>query len=411
MSDNETLYAERSQRIADAVALKETDRVPFIYATRFWSAALAGISFEEAMYDVDKAVEATKAAIRLLQPDAFTPSIYAFGPTLEALDYKPMVWPGHGADANATFQYIDGEFMSAEEYGEYILDPTGFYLRSYLPRIAGAFEGLKHFPEMASLSEWPFIGAMSAFANPELQDSLKRLFAAGEQAALVGQRVGELIAEMKSEGFPIAAGGFCKAPYDHFLDFMRGSRGGMLDLFRHPEKLQAAMEVAGELMLRNVVEGAKRSGCPYVFIPLHWGLDGFMSAQQFKSVYWPGLYKIILHLIEHDTVPCILWEGDCTSRLELIGDIPPGKAIYWFEQTDLVRAKKILGDTVCLRGNLPAALLNTGTPDEVEAYCRELIEKVGRGGGFILDGAASITDEAPRDNVIAMAQSVEKYAL
>ena len=35
MSGNESLYAERSQRIADAVALKETDRVPFIYATRF----------------------------------------------------------------------------------------------------------------------------------------------------------------------------------------------------------------------------------------------------------------------------------------------------------------------------------------------------------------------------------------
>jgi hypothetical protein len=39
-----------------------------------------------------------------------------------------------------------------------------------------------------------------------------------------------------------------------------------------------------------------------------------------------------------------------------------------------------------------------------------LIEKVGKGGGFILDGAASIPDEAKPENVLAMARSVRKYA-
>jgi hypothetical protein len=39
-----------------------------------------------------------------------------------------------------------------------------------------------------------------------------------------------------------------------------------------------------------------------------------------------------------------------------------------------------------------------------------LIEKVGKGGGFMLDGAASIPDESPTENIVAMAQSVYKYA-
>jgi len=39
-----------------------------------------------------------------------------------------------------------------------------------------------------------------------------------------------------------------------------------------------------------------------------------------------------------------------------------------------------------------------------------LITKVGKGGGFILDGAASIPDEARTENVLAMARSVRKYA-
>ena len=70
----------------------------------------------------------------------------------------------------------------------------------------------------------------------------------------------------------------------------------------------------------------------------------------------------------------------------------------------------MLGDIVCLRGNVSPSLLNTGTADEVDAYCKDLIEYVGKGGGFMLDGAASITDEAPIENIVAMAESVHKYA-
>jgi uroporphyrinogen-III decarboxylase len=51
-----------------------------------------------------------------------------------------------------------------------------------------------------------------------------------------------------------------------------------------------------------------------------------------------------------------------------------------------------------------------GTPDDVDAYCRKLIEKVGKGGGFILDGAIGIPDEAKPENVMAMFESVKKYS-
>ena len=43
-----------------------------------------------------------------------------------------------------------------------------------------------------------------------------------------------------------------------------------------------------------------------------------------------------------------LWEADCTKRLEMIRDIPPGKCIYWFERTDMVKAFEVLGDVVAL---------------------------------------------------------------
>ena len=76
-----------------------------------------------------------------------------------------------------------------------------------------------------------------------------------------------------------------------------------------------------------------------------------------------------------------------------------------------IKAKEVLGDRICIRGNVPASLLNLGSPEEVRAYCRNLIEKVGKGGGFILDGATGIPDEAKPENVRAMADAVTQYGV
>ncbi|MFQ5661073.1 MAG: uroporphyrinogen decarboxylase family protein [Gammaproteobacteria bacterium] len=412
MNDNNNihLFDERSQRIEDAISLHETDRVPFVYFSTFWAARLQGFTIQDIMFDVDKYIEVSKQAIDMLQPDAYSALLFAFGHTLEGLDFKPMRWPGHGTDANATFQYLDQEFMTADEYDEYLFDPTGFYLKKYLPRLAGAYGILEQFPDFPATAEWDLIAAASGFANPVFQAGMQRLFEVGEKTAYTLRQMGTYMHDMKDAGYPLIDGAFTKAPYDLFSDFLRGSKGCMIDMFQNRDKLLEAMAKARVLLLRNVEATTRKSGCRYVFMPLHWGLDGFMSPDQFNTFYWPELKNVIMYLIERDLVPNILWEGDCTSRLEIIADIPPGKAIYWFERTDIIKAKEVLGDIVCLRGNVPTSLLNTGTPDDVDEYCRNLIQKVGKGGGFILDGAIGITDEAKVENVVAMAGSVRKYA-
>jgi len=408
--DNTALYDERWQRIVDNIALHETDRVPFVYFSTFWATKLGGITFEEAMYDVNKYIDVTRQALDMLNPDAFSSLLFAFGDALEGVDFKPMKWPGHGTDPNATFQYIDQEFMSADEYDDYLFDPTGFYLRKYLPRLAGAYEALALLPDYSATAEWDLIASVAGFGNPDLQAGMKRLFEAGEKTGYVLGQLGGFEQEAKQAGTPLIGGGFTKAPFDLFADFLRGSKGCMIDMFRNKDKLLAAMDKAQILLTRHVEASTQLHGCPIVFMPLHWGLDGFMSPDQFKTFYWPQLRKSVLGLIDKGLVPCLLWEGDCTTRLEIIADIPPGKAIYWFERTDLVKAKEVLGDIVCLRGNVPTSILIAGTPDDVDDYCRNLIQKVGKGGGFILDGSIGVPDEAKVENVVAMAESVKKYA-
>jgi uroporphyrinogen-III decarboxylase len=77
----------------------------------------------------------------------------------------------------------------------------------------------------------------------------------------------------------------------------------------------------------------------------------------------------------------------------------------------LVKAYEVLGDRVALRGNLSPSLLTTGTPEEVDAAVRHLVDNIwNKGGCMMLDGAFGIPDETPVDNVRAMFNAARKYA-
>jgi uroporphyrinogen-III decarboxylase len=75
---------------------------------------------------------------------------------------------------------------------------------------------------------------------------------------------------------------------------------------------------------------------------------------------------------------------------------------------DIRKAKELLGDRVCFRGNVPGSLLYTGTPADVRVYVKELIDVVGIGGGLIVD-AGCILDEARHENVRTMIDFTKEY--
>jgi uroporphyrinogen-III decarboxylase len=142
-------------------------------------------------------------------------------------------------------------------------------------------------------------------------------------------------------------------------------------------------------------------------MPLHKGADGFMSDRHFRTFYWPTLRKVVVGLINEGLVPLLFAEGGYNSRLEAISDLPRGKTVWWFEATDMARAKETVGKVSCIAGNVPLSLLLAGTPAEVEDYCRDLIRKAGRDGGFILTTAAGMTGSKPA-NVKAMIECTKE---
>jgi len=409
----EELYRERVKRIEDAIQLKTPDRVPFTPFCTFFPAKYAGISYQEAMYDLDKTEKAIEKFTLDFQPDLCpdTFRIVSWASTLEALGYKQLIWPGHGLGPNTTYQFVEGEYMKAEEYDDFLLDPTGFLLSVIFPRIYGSLKPLKNLSSIPAAYYTRAVPFIASLGTTEMTVATGSILKAASEAQMVMKQGAAFAKKMADLGFPPHFGSGIYAPFDYIGDFLRGTKGIMLDMYRCPDKLLEVLDKVCKLLISPALKVPKLPGVHMVFIPLHKGLDGFMSQDQFKAFFWPTLKRIMLDLIESGYTPCPLWEGRCDSRLEIIADMPKGKAVYWFEQTDLIKAKEVLGDHICIRGNVPASLLNVGTPDQVRDYCRRLIEVVGRGGGFILDGAAGIPDEAKPENVRAMADAVTQYGL
>jgi uroporphyrinogen-III decarboxylase len=90
--------------------------------------------------------------------------------------------------------------------------------------------------------------------------------------------------------------------------------------------------------------------------------------------------------------------------------MPRSSVIWWFERTDMPKAKEVLGGVSCIAGNIPTSLLSTGTPQEIKEYCRNLIEIAGKGGGYILTGASSV-EETTTDNLRAIMETVNEYGV
>ena len=113
--------------------------------------------------------------------------------------------------------------------------------------------------------------------------------------------------------------------------------------------------------------------------------------------------------IEMGWVCSIFCEGRCDDRLEYFLDLPKGKLVLRFAETDIFRAKEILGDHSCIMGAVPSSLLVTGSVQEVDEYCRKLIEVCGKGGGFILRATTDSIEHHKPENIKAMVDSTKKY--
>ncbi len=408
------LYAEREQRFNDIVALKKPDRVPVIpLMVHYFPTRIKCISNRDAGYGDAVRYSATKEADLAFGWDFAVPNRLLSSQGLEALGTLQVRWPGGDLPDDAAFQFVEHDWVAEDEYDEFLADPDHFTLTKLLPRIATAFSGFgqTEFPPLHWLSNAYSLLYMGAtlVAEPAMRRTLEALLRLADAADANNAALSAHIGEMAALGYPYAFHASSAAAFDQVAAFLRGLMGSSLDIYRRPDKLLAAVEMMHPSSVGAAIAVARTSGNPRVFVPMHMGADNYMSEEAFEKFYWPTLVQLVDALIAAGLTPILLFEGNYTSRLKYLAQLPAGKIAGHFDQIDRKRFKEMCGDVMCFWGNVPASLLCTGTPQQVKDDVKRLLDMFGDTGALIIDSNLGIPDEALPENVMALREAVDEY--
>lgn len=408
-------YRERAQLIVDTIRLVDAGRIPVIPAgTGRFAFDYGPITWREAMTDFDKAFAAYARQYEDTDFDAYVgPELIFPAGMFEALRWRRILLPGRDLPADGPFQFAEGEYMKADEYDEFLDDPSDWVLRTYLPRLSPELEPLAGLPPLRDVVMYyqglPEL-VLAVAQDPGVVAAVEALRTSGEAVRQWNEYLVRLDQELGGRlGLPHLVAAVCHAPFDIISNYYRGSRGAMLDMFRQPQKMVEMAERLLPWQLRHAVEGARALGSPIVTIYIYQGADNLMSQGQFEELYWPTLKKLILGLVDEGLLVWVFTQGTYDSRLVYFREIPAGTCLIHLESgTDAFRAKEVLAGRQCIEGNVPNSLLATGSVDDVEAYCRDLVDVCGRGGGFMMDFSA-VLDEARPENVKKMIEVARGY--
>ena len=223
---------------------------------------------------------------------------------------------------------------------------------------------------------------------------------------------GPQIERMRREcGTVSAICGMLKAPLDILADKLRGYIGLVFDLKEIPEKVLEACEALMPHLGYLALTGADPERQIPIPIWMHRGCVPFISRAHFETIYWPTLKPIVEALWAQGNQTLFYAEGKWDAHLERFAELPAGSIIYHIDRDHPQRTHEILGKKFCLSGGVPNTLLMMGSPGEVKAHCRELIETIGAEGGYIMDASAIMQSDVTIENLRAMTDATLEYGV
>jgi uroporphyrinogen-III decarboxylase len=372
------------ERIQAAIRCEKPDRVPIVPMIGFFCARYKGVPIVEYVNDQDLARDLLIQVFNEFGPwDAVYASTavtdFAFALTLP----MRLRLPGRELPPDTIWQFDEMPLLEVEDYDFAIEHGYEALAARIFPRVRPHMDPSK-FPQY-----------MEQFFGQTIKDTLI----------------------WESMGVHAFSGVAISPPLD-FFSMGRSLKEFSFDLHRRPEKVLAAIEAITPGLIQTAIGGqmairqATQWGFLCNFIGATRGSGTFISPKTFEKFVWPSIRQIALALLEVGVTPLFHFDSDWTPMLEFFKDLPKGTCVLELDSvTDIFKAKQVLAGHMCLMGDVPAALLKLGTPDEVRAYVRRLCEEVGDGGGYILSTGCECPVDAKPENVRAMIEAGREYGV
>ncbi|NQU08761.1 MAG: cobalamin B12-binding domain-containing protein [Candidatus Abyssubacteria bacterium] len=337
------------ERVMTSLSLKEPDRVPLVPFAMTFSARFAGIPFKRYVSDAAALAEAEVKTAR------------AFG------------W--------------DAAIVSTD---------VGAY--------ASAFGAKVHMPDddVPRLVE-PAIRLECAREDFERLDPPESYLDRGRVAEMI-QAVGLIKKEVGDE---LAIIGWTEGPFQGVMLLFGADPRALFLMKQDPGLLKEIIAWYGEFELA-VAKAMIDAGADIIGAGESVGY--FMSPETFIEYVHPFEKEIFKKISDYGAPVLIHCCGYVPQCIGFAPEVNPGGAIQFDYQVNLAKAKRQIGNTVTIMGNLDCnRLLHLGSEKDVEKACRKAIEQAGLGGGFWLSGGCEIPRDMPFENMRAMLRAVKEY--
>jgi len=364
------------ERIAAAIQLEMADRVPVGPWLDHFAATYAGISKQAFIEDDRQRIAAVLKTMTELGPWDITYAGENVSRTMLLGAPARVRWPGHDLPADEIHQFEEFELLTPEDYDLLINSGLSKFMRSMTKRLH---------PEVGFLSGLTML--------------LRFTLRLKKQARMI-ERAGAVP----------AAGFLHPGPLFEFFSIGRSMNLMCMDLYDRPERIREAGKIWARSLTPIAIRTARFLKVPRIFIGLSRSSPSMISPAHFEELVLPGLDYMVRSIIDAGMTPIFHCDTNWLRSLHVFLRYPKAKCIIELDgATDIIKAKEILGGHMCLKGDVPAYLLAFASKDEVLAYCKRLIQEVGRGGGFILSSGCSIPANAKPENVRALAEAAFEW--
>ncbi len=359
------------ERLDAVIRLEVPDRVPVGGRFDGFLARVAGITMQEYVFDPDKAEAALYKTLEVMGGwDVIQRATHggAISFELGASQYR---LPGRELPPDVGWQGRESEVMKVADYDLAIKEGYEAYLRVFRERTGRIVDQ----QELAA-------------ANQRFRENTERCRAAGLETI---------------------------SPTNMHLPYAVFEQGRsltcfLMDLYRYPEKVLAACEACVDTMIGNFLRSM--SGAP-VLRAGFWHArvsPDFVSPKIFEKFFWPHLKKAVYAMVEAGISPVLHVDTNWGPLLPYFRELPRGKCLLQLDGfTDIFKAKEVLNNHMAIMGDVPPTLFTLATPEEVTAYCRKVIEVVGKDGGLVLAAGCCVPLDSKPDNVRAMIDAAKTY--
>ena len=180
---------------------------------------IKGISNKDAGYDHETRWQSTKeATLRFGWNFAPTNDVLA-SDFFAAYGNKQIMWAGEegGLADDAPFQWVEDEYVKADELAEFVADPNGFTFNKILPRMGSKLEGLGQIPlpPLYWFSNSYYLQVLGNMLGiPPLKAALQAMLDMAEAQEKTNAANGKYLQEMKDLGYPPTWGAALMPAFD-----------------------------------------------------------------------------------------------------------------------------------------------------------------------------------------------------